>query len=378
MAKALTAAFVKNVRPQDRAKRYHDGAMRTGLLLVVQPTGSRQWIQRIVIHGKRRDIGLGAYPYVTLAEARERAFLNKCEIRRGNDPRRPKLPTFGNLASAYRATKLGDWRANTLKSWDSIMENHVLPELGAVRVDRINGPLLVDLLAPLFAGGKSFAVLARQNVASVMAYAVAMEHIPHNPGGPDLNKALPKLARKVKHHAAVAWADLPAIYSKVGGVLSAPALCLRFITLTAVRSGNEAMGARWEDIDLTERLWSIPADQMKEDKAHRVPLSDEAMAVLEAARKLNPGSALVFPGRKGGKLAPSTVSGVLRKFHATGTLHGMRSSFRDWCAENDINPDVAEAALSHANGDKTQQAYYRTDLLAKRAKLMQAWADYLT
>ena len=377
----LTAVQMKGVKEPGR---YGDGG---GLYLVVRRGGSKAWVQRIVVDGRRRDIGLGGWPKVTLAEARRRAAGNHDAIAGGRNPvaekRRPKLPTFRAAAACYDAHR-PRWRSEKVaKNWKQRLEKHAMPKLGSLPIDRITRQDILTVLVPIWGRTPETARAVRSYMRAVFRWAQAMGYRDDTPAGEGIDGALPRLPARRSHfralpHAEVADALRVIDESKAG--LSAK-LALRFTVLTAVRSG-ETRGATWSEIDLEARIWTIPAERMKAGAAHRVPLSDAAMSVLEQAGGLDDGSGLVFPGRTAGcPMSDMTLTKVLR---STGlaertTVHGFRSSFRDWAAERTSASHAAmELSLAHHVGNAVERAYARSDLLEQRRALVEAWADYIT
>ena len=377
----LTVSFVKAV---SSAGRYSDGDT---LLLKVSPAGSKSWVQRLAIDGKRHDIGLGVFPFVTLAEARERAFENRRAVAHGGDPlaekRRARTPTFreaeGETFNAHRAR----WKNGvTAKHWERTMSKHVLPVIGSMRVDEIGPQDVLRILTPLWTSSPEIGRKLRQRIRHVMQWAMAHGFISSNPAGEQLDGALPTMPRVKEHFRALPYRDVPAALATIDGSAASMAakFCLRFVVLTAVRSG-EAREANWAEIDLEARTWTIPAGRMKANAEHRVPLSDAAVAVLEQARILDDGSGLVFPSprRRGRTLSVMTLTKVLRDTGLAdrATVHGFRSSFRDWCAETSKPREIAEAALAHTVSG-VEGAYFRSDLFDRRRRLMDQWGAFVT
>ena len=379
----LTAVQVKGVKEPGR---YGDGG---GLYLVVRRGGSKAWVQRIVVDGRRRDIGLGGWPKVTLAEARRRAADNHDAIAGGRNPvaekRRPKLPTFRAAADACYNAHRPRWRSEKVaKNWKQRLEKHAMPKLGSLPIDRITRQDVLAVLVPIWGRTPETARTVRSYMRAVFRWAQAMGYRDDNPAGEGIDGALPRLPARRSHfralpHAEVADALRVIDESKAG--LSAK-LALRFTVLTAVRSG-ETRGATWSEIDLEASIWTIPAERMKGGAEHRVPLSDAAMDVLAQAWALREDDGgLVFPGRTAGRqLSDMTMTKVLRTtgLAERATVHGFRSSFRDWAAERTSASHAAmELSLAHHVGNAVERAYARSDLLEQRRALVEAWADYIT
>ena len=379
----LTAAKVRSISTPGR---HGDGA---GLYLNVTASGSKSWVQRIVIDGRRRDIGLGGYPAVGLAEARSLAVGNQTAIAKGLDPviekRRSAIPTFREAARQTHQANLPRWRNQRhVSSWLRTLERHAFPILGNMPVDRIGRADVLGVLTPIWGGRPETARRVRQRIRTVMRWAMAHGFIENNPAGEAIDGALPPMPKLKAHLRVLPYGEVAHALEVVDASQAtlAAKFCLRFAVLTAARSG-EARGALWDEVDFERALWTVPAGRMKGSLEHRVPLSNAALAVLKEAAKLRDGSGLIFPSpmRPGQPLSDMTLTKVLR---ATGlaeraTVHGFRSSFRDWAAECTSVPHaVMELSLAHRVGSAVEQAYARSDLLDQRRTLMSAWADFVT
>ena len=375
----LTAAFVRSVT---KPGRYSDGDT---LLLKVGPNGSRAWLQRVMIDGRRHDLGLGRYPIVGLAEARQRAFANRVAVSQGRNPlaekRRPRVPTFRAAAEKTFAANRARWRhASTAAHWTAGMAKHAFPVIGDTPVDRIEAQDVLRILTPIWTEKPEIARKLRQRIRLVLRWCESHGHVSRNVAGDGLAGALPAMPRVRSHFRALPYT---AVHAALETVETSPASlaakqCLKFLVLTAVRSG-EARGATWAEIDLAARTWTIPAARMKAATEHRVPLSDAAVAVLEQAREIHDGSGFVFPSpvKPGRPLSDGTLSKVLRENGLACVVHGFRSSFRDWCAETGKPREIAEAALAHTVAG-VEGAYFRSDLFQRRQRLMDQWAFYVT
>ncbi len=376
----LTALKVKGLQ---KPGRYGDGS---GLYLVVRPSGSKSWVQRAVVDGRRRDIGLGGYPVVSLAVARERAAANLTAVAVGHDPqaerRRPGLPTFRDAAQRYIEANRARWRnSKTAINWQGSLEMYAYPVFGDTRIDRITQADVLKSLS-IWTTKPSIARKLRQRIRAVFAYAQAHGHIQVNVAGEAINAALPPMPAVKQHFRALPYREVAAALGTVdaSGSSLASRLCFRFLVLTAARSG-EARGATWDEIDLQDRVWRIPSGRMKAGVEHRVPLSVQALETLMRARALDDNSGLVFPSplKPGSPMSDMTLTKILR---STGladraTVHGFRTTFKTWCMEQTDTPwAVGEAALAHSLGSTTEQAYARSDLFERRRTLMQLWADY--
>ena len=378
---ALTAAKVKALT---KPGMHHDGR---GLYLRVAPGGSKGWMLRATIDGRRRDIGLGGHPTVTLAKARQLAEAHRLAVAEGRDPlaekRRAKMPTFREAAETVHAANLPRWRnGKHTDQWFSTLRTYAFPVIGNLRLDRITRRDVLAILTPIWAAKPETARRVRQRIRTVLKWAMAHEFVEHNAAGEGIDGALPAMRRVRAHFRALPYAEVPAALDTVDASPASMAakLCLRFLILTAARSG-EARGALWSEIDLDAREWRIPAERMKGKIEHRVPLSDAALAVLEQARPLrdDPGPLFTSPTRRGKPLSNMTLTKILRDngLSDRATVHGFRSSFRDWAADTGKLRETAEAALAHTVGG-VEGAYFRSDLFERRRRLMDDWGLFVT
>ena len=364
--------------------RHSDGA-GTGLHLVVRPAGYRGWIQRLVVHGRQVDIGLGTARRVRLADARRRAFENWCVARDDGDPRVvatvETAATFRDGLDATIALLRGTWRnPKSEKQWRASLADHA----GALMDRPLAEITTADILAVLTEGGlwhrkRETARRCRQRIGRIMDWSVAQGLRPDNPAGPALSAALPRSEAKSEHFATVghesAGAAVRAI--RATGAWWAAKAAFEFLTLTAARSG-EVRGARWNEIDVDAATWTIPAERAKTNREHRVPLSPRALEVLREAATMRESSGLIFPSRTGREMSDTTLSKLCKENAIGGTPHGMRSAFRDWAAERTNVPrEIAEHALAHVVGDAAELAYRRTDYFDKRRDLMDRWSAYI-
>ena len=301
------------------------------------------------------------------------------------DKQTPKTPTFRDATYAVLELNRPRWRSpKHASNWIQMMEKHAIPKLGSMAIDKIGRMDVLAALVPIWTTRPETARRVRQRLRSIFAWSMAHGHRTDNPAGEVIGAALPAQPAFKAHFKALPYAEVSEALAVVDGSTAGPAakLCFRFLTLTAARSG-EARGTRWEDIDLEAKTWTIPADRMKSGREHRVPLADAALDVLRQARVLVDDSGLVFPSptHQGKALSDMTLTKVLR---STGladraTVHGFRSSFRDWTLEQTDTPwAVAEAALAHVVGNSTEAAYARSDLFDKRRELLQAWSAYVS
>ena len=369
----------------------------TGLYLYVNEAEGRSWVLRILVGDKRRHIGLGGYPTVTLAQARDRAREMRELVLKGIDPvekrreaardlkiRQASRKTFEEVAQAFIAYQEHSWK-NTKhrKQWSSTLEAYAYPILGQMPVDAITEQSVIAVLEPIWTLKTETASRLRGRIESILDWARVRGHrVGDNPARwkGHLDKVFPaqSLVKKVEHFPAVPVNTVPTFYRRLEGISGVSAIALRFLILTAARSG-EVRGAEWVEIDMEQAIWTIPASRMKSKRQHRVPLSAAALAVLQATRehKLATGSGLVFCNSKGGKLSDMSLTSVMRRMKVEAVPHGFRSSFRDWVGEHTQYPsDVAEMALAHVLPNKTEAAYRRGDALEKRRGMMDAWASH--
>jgi integrase len=380
----LTALEVKAAT---RPGRYQDG---DGLMLIVKSATSRSWQVRVQVDGKRRDFGLGSASLVGLAAARDKAEAIRKLYKEGVDPVAKKradklaqleIPTFRKAAETTHEEQKSSWRNLKHRAdWLSSLERFAFDAIGDIRVDLIDAPMIRDLLLPIWTTKPETARRVRQRVKGVLDWAAAKGFRPAlDISG--INKGLPRQPKTDSHFAAMDYANVPAFIEKVGSATETMGrLALQFTILTAVRSG-ETRGAVWEEFDLEAAEWTIPASRMKGGKAHVVPLSAPALAILKRAAKVkaNVKGEPVFPGKGRKRLSDMSISKVLRDMGVPVTVHGFRSSFKDWAVESTSFPDaVSEAALAHKDADKVRSAYRRTDFRKMRVDLMAAWANYLT
>ncbi len=374
----LTATAVKATKSPGR---YGDGE---GLFLLVGRSGSKSWLVRVQKDGKRRDIGLGGASKVSLALARERAGNVRSQIEAGIDPiaerrKAAGVPTFREAAALVHAEHKRGWRnAKHGGQWLATLTAYAFPTLGDVSVSRIDAPAVRDALAAIWLTKPETARRLRQRISTVIDWAVAKGYRDGPLAMAVIDKALPKQRQRVKHHAALPHAELPAFMAALQSKETMGRLALEAVILTAARSGEIRL-ATWAELDLEAALWTIPADRMKAKRTHVVPLSAPAVALFDRMKAhRRGGSDLVFPGTGRGKpLSDMTLTKALRDMAVNAVPHGFRSTFRDWVAEQTNWPaELAEAALAHVISDKTVAAYQRGSMLEKRRSMMAAWADY--
>ena len=375
----LTALKIRSLAEPGR---YPDG---DGLYLEMNRKGSGHWLLRVQIEGKRRDIGLGSLKGVSLADARDAAFEIRRKIAQGIDPvaerRKERLvvPAFRDAAKQVHAEHQKAWKnGKHQQQWIGTLETYAFPKLGDLPVNEIEGPLIRDVLAPIWLSKPETARRVRQRIGSVLDWAYAKGLRGTEAPLRSLSRGLPRQPKKDGHFAAMSYADIPAFLRRLGERESAGRLALEALILTAARSG-EIRGATWSELNLEAGLWTVPAARMKMGRTHVVPLSPQALAVFERARKYRVGASdLVFPGQKVKKpLSDMTLLKILRDMGLEVTVHGFRSTFRDWVAEQtDYAGEVAEAALAHTVANKVEAAYRRTDFREKRRLLMLDWGTF--
>lgn len=397
--KALTAAQVRTVQEPGK---YHDGG-GLGLFLRVDPNGARFWVQRVTIRGKRCELGLGSPPLVPLAEARETATANKRLVRAGGDPLAEKrkardVLTFGQAVEKYLEHKLAEFRNDKhRKQWRATLDTYAAPVLGAKPVAEIEMRDVLRVVQPIWSEKTETASRLRGRIEAVLSWATVAGHRSgDNPArwSGNLSEMLAKPGKvaKATNHAALALADAPRWWSDLAKREGMAARALQFLTLTAARSG-EVRGMTWAEVDLEAGLWIVPASRMKAGREHRVPLTREAVALLLALPRME-GSPYVFFATQSGMLSDMSLSAVMRRMQEAETKagrsgyldlrsgrpavpHGMRSTFRDWAAEQGIERDLAEMALAHNVGSEVERAYRRSDMLERRRSVAERWGSFL-
>ncbi len=360
---------------------YADG---NGLYLRVDPSGTKRWVQRLTVHHRRRHIGLGGWPMVTLTEARDVAYENRRLARAGGDPlaekRRRAMPTFAEAARTVIAMHRPTWRsAKHAAQWSATLEAYAYPEMRSLSVGTITTADVLRVLAPIWTTKAETARRVRQRIGAVMEWAIAQGYRSDNPAGEAITAVLPRTARSREHHAALDHREVVHVIRAVRDSTASLSVRLAFelLVLTAARSG-EVRHARWSEVDVAAATWTIPAERMKAGKPHRVPLSKRALAVLAPAKKLDGGEGLLFPSANSKPHSNMAFTQLLRRLGVQAVPHGFRSSFRDWASEYTDSPHaVMEAALAHTVPSAVEAAYARSDLFDRRRVLMEAWADYL-
>lgn len=381
----LTKRLVENLGPG----RHGDG---NGLYLVVDPSGARRWIVRVVVKGQRNrkggplrtDFGLGSAELVTLNQARERALEYRRMARQGLNPRynaTREVPTFEEFAGQVHIERLPTWKnAKHGQQWINTLRDYAFPKIGRMPIDAIDQPEVMMCLAPIWTEKHETAKRLAQRIKTVLDVARSKGFRSGENPVTAIKEAgaLPKVRAKPKHHGAMDWRDVPAFYADLKGRNAMAAKALMFTCLTSSRTG-EVLGLRWEELDFHARLWICPAERMKTDEAHRVPLTDEMLDIIEPLRAMR--SEYVFEGQKRHRpLSNMSMLMLLRRMKVEGaTVHGFRSTFRDWAAEvAGVPREVAEKSLAHTVGTDVERAYARSDLLDQRRVLMEEWSNYVT
>ena len=386
-----------------------------GLLLQVTAGGGRSWVLRVLVGNRRRGFGLGSFPYVSLADARTKARALRDKLAEGIDPvaerravraahvaAQAKRLTFREAAEQFHQDKAGEFRSVKHRNdWLSSLERHAFPHIGDVAVADVELPHVLEVLNPIWATKTETATRVRQRLESVLAWATVRGYRQgDNPatwrGHLDSVLAKPaKLGKGKRHQPALPWQRVPEFMADLRSREGMGARALEFAILTAARSG-EVRGATWDEIDLAAKEWTIPGERMKTGKPHRVPLSPDAVALLESQPRME-GQPLVFPAPRGGKISDVTLLATVKRMHASKLKaegesgkgytdptdgrpvvpHGFRSAFKDWARSRSTFPDeVSELALAHVNSDATRAAYARDELVPQRAKLMKVWAAF--
>ncbi len=376
--KALSAAFIRSAPPG----RHADG---NGLYLFVQPSGTRSWIQRLLVRGRRRELGLGSLALVPLAEAREKALVNRKLARQGGDPlwekrRTQAVPTFAEAAMRVLEQKRAGWRnPRHSREWISSLRRFAFPRIGKMPVSEVTSADVLEILTPLWHRKVETARRVRQRLQAVLEWAVAMEFRIDNPCD-RIGPVLGPQQDVTEHMQALPHREVAAVIRtvRVSPALPAARLALEFLVLTAARWG-EVRWAEWEEIDRSGRVWIVPARRAKTNRRHRVPLCGRALEILEAAQALGEGAGpLVFTHGGGRPMHDSQVRRLLRELGIAAVPHGFRSTFRDWAGEETDHPrEVIEAALAHVVRNRVEAAYARSDLFERRRLLMDDWARYL-
>ncbi|WP_170474685.1 tyrosine-type recombinase/integrase [Ruegeria arenilitoris] len=381
----LTKKQVENLGPG----RHGDGS---GLYLVVDPSGARRWIVRVTVKGQknrkgvplRTDFGLGGADVVTLNQARERALEYRRMAKAGLNPRfnaQREIPTFEEISRQVHIDRLPTWKnAKHGQQWLNTLRDYAFPKIGRMPVDSIDQPEVLMCLSPIWTTKHETAKRLAQRIKTVLDVAKSKGfRSGENPvTAIREGKVLPTVKAKVQHHDAMPWQEVPAFYAELQTRSAMAAKALQFTILTACRT-SEVLEMKWPEVDVDARLWTIPADRMKGGQVHRVPLTNEMLAILEPLRAL--ASDYVFEGqRRHQPLSNMSMLMLLRRMRKDGvTVHGFRSSFRVWATEAANAPrELSEAALSHQLGSDVERAYARSDLLERRRELTAKWCEWVS
>jgi len=381
----LTRKLVDNLGPG----RHGDG---NGLYLVVDPSGARRWIVRVVVKGQknklgaplRTDFGLGGADIVTLHQARDRALEYRRMAKQGLNPRfnaRQDIPTFEEVAQQVHIERMPTWKnAKHGQQWINTLRDYAFPKIGRMPVDSVGQPEVLMCLSPIWTEKHETARRLAQRIKTVLD--VARSKGLRNGENPVTAikeaQVLPKVKVRPKHHGAMGWQDVPAFYADLTTRNAMAAKALMFTCLTGSRTG-EVLGMQWPEVNIDAGLWTCPAERMKGGVLHRVPLTREMQAILEPLRAMK--SDYVFEGQKRHQpLSNMSMLMLLRRMKVEGvTVHGFRSTFRDWASEvANVPREVAELSLAHKVGSDVERAYARSDLLEKRRVLMNKWTDFVT
>lgn len=369
-----------------------DGSHSDGDNLYLRVKGNgRSWVFRYKQAGKVREIGLGSIDTRSLKEARSKANVMRVLIADGQDPmtalrgsETEKPVIFSQYAADYISMKSPEWRnVKHRQQWGNTLAQYAFPVIGDLAPKDVKQSHVLAILEPIWATKTETATRLRQRVEIVLDYAAARDQDEdrNNParlrGKLDKLLPAPRKITPVTHHPSAPYPDAPAIMAALASKTSLSAYCLRFIVLTACRSG-EGRGASWDEIDLVNRMWIIPAERMKANRPHTVPLNDEAVTILQSMAQIRQNKAALVFSHRDAPLSDVTVNKALASvYDGAAVVHGFRSTFRDWAAEQTSYPrEICESALAHVNGDKTEAAYRRTDYLVKRAALMAEWGVF--
>ncbi|NNJ96244.1 MAG: tyrosine-type recombinase/integrase [Gammaproteobacteria bacterium] len=376
--KALSALGIRNISTPGF---YADG---NGLYLKVDKSGSKRWIQRIMINRKRVDLGLGSLRDVSLKEARDEAEENRKLTRKGGDPLAEKRKAADILTFAQSAIKVHEMHIPTwsnekqAQQWINTLTVYTFPHFGDKKMDAIDSSDILAALSPIWTTKPETARRVKQRIGTVLKYAIAKGWRDDNPAA-TISSALPKDRKKVKAHRSLPYQEVPAAIETIRNSKASMStkLALEILILTALRSG-EVRSGKWEEVDWDNECWTVPGERMKQRKEHKVPLTPRCLAILEQAKQLHDKSGLIFPSANTGKpLSDVTFSKLVRELGLECVPHGFRSSFRVWAGEKTNFPrEVCEFALAHVVGDEAERAYQRSDLFDKRRKLMDAWANH--
>ena len=366
-----------------------------GLYLHVNARGARSWILRVVVGDKRRDMGLGGYPDIGVADARQKAREARLKIEQGVDPillrKQAKSElmalqatdkTFEQAAGEYIKIHAESWSNDKhRKQWERTLTAYAFPVVGKLSLRHIRQEHILKILEPIWATKTETATRVRGRMESILDWAkVKGLRSGENPaawkGHLDHMLPAPTRLKKVEHLTAVPVREMPDFMIKLRQAAGTAAQALEFLILTAARSG-EVRGITWQEVSLEDALWVVPAERMKMKREHRVPLSDRAVAILKSQPRIDE-NPLVFPAPRGSQMSDATMSAVLKRMGIDATVHGFRSSFRDWCGDYTNYPrDLAEQCLAHGADDPVEAAYRRGDALERRREIMNEWSKFV-
>ena len=366
-----------------------------GLYLHVNARGARSWILRVVVGDKRRDMGLGGYPDIGVADARQKAREARLKIEQGVDPillrKQAKSElmalqatdkTFEQAAGEYIKIHADSWSNDKhRKQWESTLAAYAFPVVGKLSLRHIRQEHILKILEPIWTTKTETATRVRGRMESILDWAkVKGLRSGENPaawkGHLDHMLPAPTRLKKIEHLTAVPVREMPGFMVKLRQAAGIAAQALEFLILTAARSG-EVRGITWQEVSLEDALWVVPAERMKMKREHRVPLSDRAVAILKSQPRIDE-NPLVFPAPRGSQMSDATMSAVLKRMGVHATVHGFRSSFRDWCGDYTNYPrDLAEQCLAHGADDPVEAAYRRGDALERRREIMNEWSKFV-
>ncbi len=365
---------------------YSDG---DNLYLRVKDTGARSWVFRFKQSGRTRELGLGSFKNLSLSDARKLATKMRLAILEGINPdvllnrNKPTIKVFKEYALDYIKTKRVEWKnIKHAQQWENTMETYVYPKIGNKQIIDISLSDVLRVLSPIWVSKTETASRVRGRIECILDSAAVLEGLEkRNParwkGNLDKVLAAPEKIQKVRHHPSLNYVNVPEFMSELRLKTTLSALCLRFLILTGTRSA-EARGAKWSEIDMESRIWTIPSERMKASREHKIPISEEAYLILEFMKcHKNPKSDLIFPSSTGRALSAEALTNFLKRTHPGISVHGFRSSFRVWGAEmTEFSETLLELCLAHAIQSETVLAYQRSNLLEKRRSIMNAWAKY--
>ena len=374
----LTTKFIENIT---KAGKYYD---QHGLFLHVRPSGAKKWLQRYTIKGRRREIGLGSAKVVTVAQARRNAYNNLILVSEGIDPIEDKkkdkrIPNFEAAARSVYDVNLPTWsNAKHASQFITTLETYAFPVIGNITIKDINTTHILQILSPIWVTKSETAKRVRQRLSTVFKWCIAKHWRLDDPADIAIVQALPRQSKKIMHRKSISYNEVANFLQIIKGssARQSTKLGLEFLILTATRSG-EVRKASWNEIDGS--LWTIPAERMKAGVTHRIPLPARCIEILNLARQISKGSKYIFEGTQANKpLSENTFNKLIKELNLDVHVHGFRTSFRTWTQEKTNYPrEIAETALAHSLKDKSEAAYARSDLLEKRAEMMEAWAQFI-